>query len=254
MTRIIQADRSVIPACDVDFGKLKDIVRETAGIEKIGGYKLGVAFLDALKAAVETVKEQTDKPLIYDHQKAGTDIPDTAGHFMDAMVRAGVDAVILFPLSGPITQYEWTLAAQKRNLGVIVGGEMTHPRYSQGDIVSGKNKDYDKVFREIGLKRQLSGYIRKNAPDDIYDLAARMGVTDFVMPGNKPDRIRHYKELVELCSVEEPVIWSPGLVAQGGKVSEGAKVAGKRFHAIVGRGITKADDIKKAAEELTSQL
>lgn len=253
---IINMDKSVIPACDVTFKTYKKIVDATADVEKIGAYKVGISFLDVgLKAVVDATRKHTDKPVIYDHQKAGTDIPEsTPGEFMDSMVRAGINAVILFPQAGPITEYEWIVAAQERKLGVIVGGEMTHPRYLEGDLSQGKKKDYNKIFRELGFERELSGYLRKDAPNDMYELAARMGVTDFVVPGNKPDRIRYYRDLIEKCGVKNPVFYSPGLVAQGGEISEGAKAAGKRFHAIVGRGIYEAKDMKKAAEELTSKL
>jgi len=251
---IINKDRSIIPACDVSFDRFKEIVKKTADMELIGGYKVGISFLDVgLKAVVDVVRQYCEKPVIYDHQKAGTDIPDkTPDEFMDSMVRAGIDAVILFPQAGPVSAYEWIRAAQERKLGVIVGGEMTHPRYLAGDTNPGK-KDYDKVFSELGIKKQLTGFIRKDAPDEIYEIAARMGVTDFVVPGNKPDRIRYYKKLIEDCGVS-PVFYSPGLVAQGGSISDGAKAAGKRWHAIVGRGITQADDIKKAAIELSKEL
>ena len=119
------------------------------------------------------------------------------------------------------------------------------------------------IFKELGIIGELSGFIGSSSPDFMYKLAARMGVTDFVVPGNKPDRIRHYKELIEKCGISEPVFYSPGLVAQGGEISEGAKAAGKRFHAIVGRGIyfnkpeerfNTAEEIRKAAIELTSKL
>ena len=255
MKKIIELDRSIIPACDVTFETYKKIVEATKDIEKIGAYKVGISFLDVgLKAVVDFTRKHTNKPVIYDHQKAGTDIPDTPDHFMDSMVRAAIDAVILFPQAGPITEYEWIKSAQEKGLGVIVGGEMTHPRYLEGDLSSGKKKDYNKIFSDLGFERELTGYIRKNAPDDMYELAARMGVCDFVVPGNKPERIGHYKKLVEKCGVKKPVFYSPGLVAQGGEISEGAKAAGKRFHAIVGRGIYGATDMKKAAEELCSKI
>ena len=256
MKQIIQIEKSIIPACDVPFDEFKKIVKETADVEKVGAYKVGVAFLDVgIKAVVDAAREFTDKPIIYDHQKAGTDIPNpTSDEYMDAMLRAGVDAVILFPQAGPVTEYEWIRAAQDRNLGVIVGGEMTHPRYLEGDLSNGKEKDYTKIFTDLGFNRDLTGFIRSSAPDDMYELAARMGVTDFVVPGNKPDRIVHYKAIIERCGVTNAVYYSPGLVAQGGEISEGAKAAGKRFHGIVGRGIYTAQDMKQAALDLTKYL
>ena len=103
-------------------------------------------------------------------------------------------------------------------------------------------------------KREITGFIRKFAPEDMYEIAARMGVTDFVVPGNKPDKIRHYKKLIESCGISEPSFYSPGLVAQGGDISEGAKAAGERFHGIVGRGISEAENKRQAALELTAKL
>lgn len=248
-------DRSIIPACDVSFETYIEILKATGYLEKIGAYKVGVAFLDVgLKEVVEAAKQHSLKPVIYDHQKAGTDIHEsTPDHFMDSMVRAGVDAVILFPQAGPITEYEWIRAAQERELGVIVGGEMTHPRYMEGDFSEGK-KDYTQIFQDLGIERELTGFIREFAPDDMYEIAARMGVTDFVVPGNKPDRITHYMALIKQCGIPDPIAYSPGLIAQGGEIGEGAKAAGKKFHGIVGRGISQAKDKRQAAIELTSQL
>jgi orotidine-5'-phosphate decarboxylase len=50
------------------------------------------------------------------------------------------------------------------------------------------------------------------------------------------------------------VFYSPGLVAQGGSITEGAKVAGDSWHAIVGRGIYQQQDMKKAAQELVKEI
>jgi len=256
MGRIIERDRSIIPACDVRLDVFEDIVKSTGDIEGVGAYKVGfkLGLGHGLPKVVETARQHTDKPIIYDHQKAGTDIPDMGENFAEVCRNSGVNAVILFPEAGPVTQYEWTLAAQEQNLGVAVGGEMTHPRYMEGDLSEGKKKDYTEIFENLGIERTIEGFIREFAPEDMYELAARMGVTDFVVPGNKPDKIRHYKELIERCGVEEPAFYSPGLVEQGGEISEGAEAAGKRFHGIVGRGIYGAENKREAALELTSLL
>jgi len=256
MAKEITLSKTIIPACDVSFEKFEELVKATADVEKVGAYKVGISFLDVgLKAAVDTVRKYTNKPVIYDHQKAGSDIPEkTPDEFMDAMVRAGIDIVILFPQAGPITEYEWIKAAMDRKLGIIVGGEMTHPRYLANDTNESKKKNYSVMFKLLGIERDLPGFIRETAPDDMYEIAARMGVTHFVVPGNKPDRIKYYKELIIKCGVENPVFYSPGLVAQGGNIGAGAEAAGDRWHAIVGRGITQAEDMREAAIELTKNL
>lgn len=257
MKKIIPIDRSIVPACDVSIEKYKEIIKETADIEKVGGYKIGPALTGrpGYDKIVEITRKYTNKPLIFDSQKWGTDIPDTAGKILTPLKESGIDAVILFPMSSPITEYEWIKAAKDLKLGVLVGGEMTHPRYLEGNLSEGKDKNYSKIFKEeLGIERDITGFIRKFAPEDMYEIAARMGVTNFVVPGNKPDRIIHYRNIVENCGIAKPVFWSPGLVAQGGELSEGAKVAGKRFHGIVGRGIYKSDNIRQAALDLTKKL
>lgn len=258
---IVELERSVVPACDVSFSVFKKIVAQTADVEAVSAYKFGVSFLDiGMKTVVDVIRDAeqkagTKKIALYDHQKAGTDIPDrTPDEFMESMVRSGVDAVILFPEAGPATQYEWIKAAQDRDLGVIVGGEMTHPRFLQSDLSEGKKKNYTQIFADLGINRDMPGYLRSTAPIDMYELAARMGVKDFVMPGNKPDKIVQYKALVQVCGAADPAVWSPGLITQGGDPSAGAIAAGKRFHAISGSGIYKKEDMRAAALELGSQI
>ena len=157
MRRIIQRDRSIIPACDIPLEIFQRIIEGTCDIGEVGAYKCGVSFLDVgLETAVKIVREKCGKPFIYDHQKAGTDIHESSpDQFMDAMVRANVNAVILFPQAGPITEYEWIAAAQERNLGVIVGGEMTHPRFLDGDLSNSK-------------KRVILGYLDSGVSKEIY--------------------------------------------------------------------------------------
>lgn len=224
--------KTVIPACDVPLERFEEIVKATSKIEKIGGYKIpATSGRNGWQTWVETARNYTEKPLIYDHQKAGTDIPDTGRDFMRELKAAGVNAVILFPQSGPRTQIAWTGEAVQQGLTVLIGGEMTHPKYIEND----------------------GGYIRDSAPEEIYLRAAKQGVRHFVVPGNKPDKIKFYRESIEEAGVN-PVFFAPGFVAQGGEISKATEAAGDHWHAIVGRGIYGADDIGKAAKELTSKL
>ena len=256
MDKIIPIDRSVVPACDVSKEKYIDILKSTNNIEKVGGYKVGPVLAGRLgyDEIVKITRDHTDKPLIYDAQKWGTDIPDTAEKILTPLKESGINTVILFPQSGPVVAYEWIKTSQDLGLGVIVGGEMTHPRYLSTDLSEGNKVNYTEIFKELGIRRTMPGFMREGAPEDIYEIASRMGVTNFVVPGNKPDKITHYKSLIERCGISKPTFWSPGLVAQSGKISNGAKAAGKRFHGIVGRGLYETENIRQSALELTQEL
>lgn len=237
--RLIERNNGVIPACDVPLDKFERLVDATHDIEEIVAYKVGFeALLGGLDEWVKVARKYTNKPIIYDHQKAGTDIPDTGKRFAEIMKTAGVDAAIIFPQSGPKTQWEWIHSLFEQGIEVIVGGEMTHPKYKVSE----------------------GGYINDEKIRQIYQIGAKAGVNNFVMPGNKPDLLEFYRDIVigalPMKSWEEfkPAIYSPGLVAQGGKISDAVKIAGERWYAIVGRGIYGEKDMRKAALEHVSQL
>ncbi|RJQ19915.1 hypothetical protein C4580_04490 [Candidatus Woesearchaeota archaeon] len=232
--RIITRDRSIIPACDLeDIGDFENLVRETADIDGIGGYKLGfeLGLTYGLPRLAEVARKHTAKPLIYDHQKAGTDIPDTGKNFARVCKKAGIDTVIFFPQAGPETERAWIFHALDHGLHVIVGGRMTHPAYAVSE----------------------GGFITDDGAMEMYRIAARAGVNNFVVPGNKPDVISAVKTTVESEGVD-PVFYAPGFVAQGGAISDAAKAAGKRFHGIVGRGLLKDKAYRENAIEYTSQI
>ena len=227
--------RCVIPACDIgDIERFEQIVIETADVPGIGGYKIGfeLGLLHALPHVVEVVRTHApNKKIVYDHQKAGTDIPDTGLNFARTMKRSGVDAAIVFPQAGPVTQVRWIGELLQQGVGVFVGGEMTHEGYKASD----------------------GGYIADEALERMYRLGANMGVVNFIVPGNKTDRIQVYRELIRELGVD-PAFGAPGFVAQGGKISDAARVAGDNWYAIVGRDIMNAKDVRAKAQELTSQL
>ncbi len=231
--KIVGRDRSVIPACDIDtIEQFEELVKRTADIEGIGGYKIGFELVfEGLAKVVETARKYTDKPIIYDHQKAATDIPETGKAFARKLKKAGVDAVILSLQAGPETERAWIYHAFDHGLKVIVGGRMTHPSYSVSE----------------------GGFITDAGALEMYRIAARGGVDHFVVPGNKPEVIKEVRTAIEAEGVT-PVFYAPGFIAQGGSISDAAKVAGDRFHGIVSRGIYSSKDMREAAIEHTSQL
>lgn len=229
---IINLKKSIIPSCDVsDLGKLKNLVKETCSVEGIGAYKIGLELClpYGIPSVIDTIRKQTNLSIIYDHQKAATDIPDLGGKFAKAV--KGVDAVILFPFTGPETEKAWIKACRKEKLGVIVGGEMTHKGFLESE----------------------GGFISEKEAIKIYETAANEKINDYVVPGNKPEKIKMYKAFLETRGIK-PVFYSPGLIAQGGDITESAKAAGERWHAIVGRALYDAKNINKTAKELTKSL
>lgn len=228
---IIKLKKSIVPSCDVNSLKiLEKLVKSTCSVKGVGAYKIGFELVIpfGMKAVVKTIRKHTKLPIIYDHQKAGTDIPDMGPKFVQAC--KDVDAVIIFPQSGPETETVWIKAAQDSGMKIIVGGEMTHKGY---------------------LKNE-NGFIGDEAPKRMYEIAASLGVGDFVIPGNKPDKCMEYHDLIKK-KIMNPVYYSPGLVAQEGKISDLAKKLDS-WHAIIGRAIYEAEDMEKAAEELVKNL
>jgi len=231
--KIINVERSIIIACDVDLKEYEQLVKETCQIEKIGGYKVGfyLGLKYGLPTVVQIARKYTDKPIIYDHQKACTDIPDTGEKFVKVCKDSGIDAVIFMAQSGPATLKAWIKAAQDQKIKVIVGGLMTHSQY----------------------KRSEGGFISDEAVYEIYDIAASLGVQDYVVPGNKPEEISKIKKIIESKKII-PIFYAPGFLSQKGDISEAGKAAGKKWHAIVGRGIYEAKDVRKAALELSNKI
>lgn len=237
--------RSVIVACDVrTLIKLDDLVSATSGIHGIGGYKVGMTLiirfgLPQVVSVIRSVRA-VPLPIICDYQKGGTDIPELGIEFAVAVKESGADAAILFPLTGPVVAEKWIKAIQEcqgEGLGVIVGSHMTHENFLESD----------------------GGYITNMAPYSIYGIGVRMGVTNFVVPGNKPQLVQTYRRHLEQVGVDmgKLQLFAPGFITQGGDISETGKVAGEQWHAIVGSAIygkPTLETMREAAVKLVSQI
>lgn len=215
---MIHRNRSIVIACDVEFSRLEDLVKETYGVPFVGGYKVGalLAMEVGLSRVVNIICRYTDKPIIYDHQKAGNDIPDLGKKFMGILRSIGIDAVILFPFVGPISQKEWIYQAFEHNITPIVGSYMTHDGFSDS--------------------------IRLGDSVDVLNRAMLQGVEHFVLPANKCVEFKLFKHHLEVpidltFPRKDIHIYSPGLVTQGGSMTDVGSIAGKNFHAIIGRAV-----------------
>ena len=238
--RLIPAQKSLIPACDFTNGfYLEKLIVGTAGIPEIGAYKIGciTGLSLGLADSVAIIRAHSAIPIIYDHQKAATDNPELGKNFAQMLRAAKIDSAILFPFSGRDTEDAWIKALQDADIHPIVGAEMTHN----------------------GFFAQNDGYIVDDAPDRIFERALALHVRDFVVPGNRPERVATYRRYFErmLGSNEIFTLYAPGFITQGGSISETDKVAGSNWHPIVGRalyGQFYPADIHAKALELIAEL
>ena len=225
---MFETDYGVIVACDVKtLDELKKLVEVTAAVNGIVGYKIGfiLGLSYGLANVVETVREFTDIPVIYDHQKASTDIPEMGPEFAAVMKNSEVDSAIIWPQSGPATQESFIRSLLSKGIVPMVGAEMTHPKYLTKD----------------------GGYIRDDAPEEMYTNGAKAGAEFFVVPGNKTESIRKYAKLLSVLT--QPRFCFPGIGRQGGDIEAAFDACGTSAYAIIGSSIYKSPDPKKAAED-----
>ncbi|MDI6811361.1 MAG: orotidine 5'-phosphate decarboxylase [archaeon] len=234
MRKLFQLEHGVIPACDVydikTFGKL---IEATCNLEGIVGYKIGaiLGLKYGLPQLVSIMNEYTDLPVIYDHQKAGTDIPQMGEKFATICAEAGVKGVIIFPQAGPQTEAAFIDSLYEKKLIPLVGGEMTHPQY---------------------LTKE-GGFIRDDAPVGMYTIAAEKGVEHFVIPGNKPEVIKQYHTLLSKI-VKEPKYCMPGIGRQGGDIKSAFEsLESAAAYAIIGTEIYEHKDMAAAARRFCDE-
>lgn len=230
---LFRASWGIVPACDMsDLAELERVVKATHKLSFVQGYKVGMvpALSVGLAHLVATIRKFTDLPIIYDHQKFGTDIPEICGgEIVGLFSESGVQSVIIFPHAGIRTLEAATKALFQAGLIPMVGGEMTHPGYLQSE----------------------GGYIADGAPTRIYMDAVGLGVSYFIVPGTRLQSMARFKAQLDQVVVE-PKFLFPGVGrGQGGDIVAAFKqVAPAPAYAIVGRGITAEADPSEAAKRL----
>lgn len=234
--------RSIMAA--VDMPKLADAVKLAHAVKnlpEVSSFKVG--FVQGYNSLMHTTNSLRracpEKKIVFDHQKAGNDIPDMGRVFAKKLKEVGCDAAILFPFAGPVTQCEWTRACMGEGLHVIVGGIMTHEQFLASE----------------------GGYIGDDVPERIFDLACEQGVRDFVVPGTRLDWVKKLRKLVaDRLGEGNYHLYAPGLVVQVGDISQCATAAGPNFCGIVGRAIygqeriVTPEQMRSAAEQCIQEV
>jgi len=227
-------NRSIAIAADVQsLPELIALASAVNGCASVCAIKIGfsLALRYGLPAIVSSLRSVSPLPVIYDHQKAGTDIPQMGRPFAVACREAGVDGVIIFPHAGPRTLEAFVAGALENDLIAVVGLMMTHGGYLAAD----------------------GGYLIDAAPFLICDAALRLGITDFVLPATNPAVIRRFS--TGPLSSGHFTLWLPGIGAQGGSLTVALDAAASnRAVGIIGSAIYASTDPQKAVAAFASEI
>lgn len=233
---MFKGEMGIVPALDIDsHEQLEMVVRETTKREGVAGYKLGLTSVMrfGLKESMRRLRDLTDLPVLYDHQKAGPDMPDMAVKYTALCKEAEVDGLILFPVAGPTAVDGFVGAAIRSGIVPVVGGEIPVPDYG----VSG------------------GGYMLDDALDRILARAVDNKADHFVLPAHDVAKIKRWSNWIA-GNVKKPVVLLTGFGALGGSIetSFAAAAACPRRFAIVGRLITNAKAPGDAAAKMYEQM
>lgn len=216
----------IIATLDLDdLEQARRIAEEITDMKKeIAGLKIGslLSWKHSLPKVVEMLKEVCDFPLIFDAQKAGTDIPDMVRRQVKMVADSGVDSFIAAPQgAGETTLAAFVDACNEYKIVPIVVVEMTHPGFY--------------------------AYLLRDAGERILEKSIELGVSNFVAPANKPERLKAYKSIAYKKG-EEIRIFTPGVGPQGG--SPGAAVEAGADFVIVGRSIYLAEEARAEVRQI----
>lgn len=236
MAKMLKGEMGIVPALDIDsHDQLELVVRETSKRAGVAGYKLGLTSVMrfGLKESMRRLRDLTDLPILYDHQKAGPDMPDMAVKYTAMCKDADVDGLILFPVAGPTAVDGFVGEAVRAGIVPVVGGEIPVPDYG----VSG------------------GGYMLDDVLDRILARAVTNNANHFVLPAHDVTKIKRWSKWIAE-NVQSPVALLTGFGALGGSVetSFAAAAACPRRFAIVGRLIAGAKVPGDVAARMFEQM
>ncbi|MCD6380878.1 MAG: orotidine-5'-phosphate decarboxylase [Candidatus Odinarchaeota archaeon] len=187
---------------------------------RISAVKIGYPLLLSTDVGfVRKIVEEFDLPFIGDFKIA--DIPNTSKYIAKHAFSFGMDAVIVHMFVGnDVMKTVIEVAKEMGNKGVIAVSNMSHPGSS----------DFIKPFY-----RKMT------------EMALGLGVTGFIAPATRIEEVSEVREIVG----SEPLIFCPGVGAQGGKPGDSVR-AGADFE-IVGRAIYNSEDPLKSASKLAEE-
>ena len=203
-----------------------DVMSESEAIEICDSIKehidtIKIGYPLALAEGLEIINKLKDKfgfKVICDFKVA--DIDATNSKICDETFKAGADAIICHGFVGSDSVQACLDMANKHKKELFLLTEMSHP----------------------GAKM----FLQKNA-DAIAQMGVEMGITNYVAPATRLDRLSDIRNIVG----KDSYIISPGVGKQGG---DGKKTLQYSNAIIVGRSIYESDNPKLACENLIKSL
>lgn len=175
----------------------------------------------ALSAGLECFsifKENFSCKLIADFKVA--DIPETNKKICKATLDAGADAVIVHGFVGSDSVTACLEVAQNKGKDIFLLTEMSHP----------------------GAEMFLKG-----VSDNIAQMGVELGITNYVAPSTRLDRLGEIRKIVG----KDSFIISPGVGTQGGDPNQTLQHANAL---IVGRSIYLSDDPENAVQNIIDSI
>ncbi len=209
---------NIILAMDLMDLKEAEIVCESIN-EYIDTIKIGYPL--TLAEGLSTIgffKDNFDYKVICDYKVA--DIPATNEKIANQTFDAGADAIICHGFVGPDSVDACKISAEEHGKDVFLLTEMSHP-----GAVKFLQKDADEIAR----------------------MGVEMGITNYVAPSTRLDRLSEIRDIVG----KDSFIISPGVGTQGGDPKETLRFSNAL---IIGRSIYNAEDPEKATKDIIDSI
>lgn len=214
----MEVENNIILALDVlNMGEALKIVESVSSY--LNTIKIGYPLvLSEGLQSITTIKEEFNCSVIADFKVA--DIPATNEKIANLTFEAGADAVIVHGFVGDDSARACLDSAEKYGKDVFLLTEMSHPGASM--------------------------FLQQHA-EDIAKMGIELGITNFVGPSTKLDRLEKIRSVIG----KDSFLISPGVGTQGGDPGATLKFADAL---IVGRSIYLSKDPEKAVENIIGSI
>ncbi|WP_455646166.1 orotidine-5'-phosphate decarboxylase [Methanosphaera sp.] len=167
---------------------------------------------------IQSIKEDYDVNIIADFKVA--DIDATNEKIVKTTLNWGADAIIIHGFVGEDSVLACKNMAESLNKEIFLLTEMSHP-------------GADKFLKPVSL--------------DIAQMGVELGITNYVAPATKLDRLEKIRNVVG----DDAFIISPGVGVQGGTAKDTLQYADA---AIIGRSIYNSESPKETLENVINSI